>query len=65
MSLTSTLASTAAALTLAASSLTVLPASAAVNTVPTSIAPTAVNVVAPMWIHRTVCELLRPIYRGC
>lgn len=65
MSLTSTLASSIAAVTLAASSLTALPATAEANNVTANVAPAAVNVVAPMWIHRTVCQLLRPIYRGC
>ena len=64
MALTTTLSTSIASLSLAASSFVGTPVAPA-EPVTVSTTPATANVIAPMWIHETFCELIRPIYEGC
>lgn len=64
MSLTTTLSTSIASVSLAASSFVGAPAATAAPVAVTT-APATANVIAPMWIHDTFCDLIRPIYEGC
>lgn len=65
MSLTTTLASSLAAASLASTGFLGVSTTAAGTPTTTSVAPAAVGVIAPLWITDTFCRLIRPIYKGC